>query len=419
MKYFGTDGFRGEANVGLNADHAYKIGRFLGWYYGSKENKKCTCVVGRDTRRSGEMFEYAITAGLIASGADVYLMHVTTTPSISYITHKKNFNVGIMITASHNPFHDNGIKVINSNGYKMEENVLEEIEKYIDGLHEEIPFAQKDEIGCTVDFDEGRNIYEEYLISLANKQPKNIKIAFDCANGSTHDICKSVFEKLGADFNIINNKPDGFNINLNCGSTSITALQEYVVNNKMDIGFAFDGDGDRCIMVNGKGQELNGDIILYVCALYLKKIGKLNNNKIVTTVMANMGLYKALDKLDIGYIQTPVGDKYVAQSLTQGNYSLGGEQSGHIIFTDYDIKGDAILASIKLLEVVSEYGLDFITNILEEVFIYPQLLVNVKITGNSEIMEDEDIKRNIKEIEESLGEEGRYFNKEKWNRAST
>ena len=337
-KYFGTDGFRGEANKNLTAEHAYKIGRFLGWYYRHEEDEeRCKVVIGKDTRRSSYMFEYALVAGLTASGADAYLLHVTTTPSVSYVTRTEGFDCGIMISASHNPYYDNGIKLINSNGEKMEEETIEKIEAYLDGLMEEVPYAERDGIGFTVDHAAGRNRYIGYLISLATRSYRGMKVGLDCANGSAWMIAKSVFDALGAKTYVIHNEPDGLNINTNCGSTHIEGLQQFVVENGLDVGFAFDGDADRCICVDEKGRLIDGDGIIYVCGRYMKECGQLPGNKVVTTIMSNFGLYKALDAIDIEYEKTKVGDKYVYENMRANGYRLGGEQSGHIIFKTYNI----------------------------------------------------------------------------------
>ena len=321
-KYFGTDGFRGEANVDLTVEHAYKVGRFLGWYYGKKNpGEKCRIVIGKDTRRSSYMFEYSLVAGLTASGADAYLLHVTTTPSVSYVVRTEGFHCGIMISASHNPYYDNGIKVINERGEKLEESVIEEIEKYLDGETEEIPFATKDDIGKTVDFAAGRNRYIGYLISIATRSFKNRKVALDCANGSASAIAKSVFDALGAETHVINNEPNGLNINTNCGSTHIEGLQKYVVEEGCDVGFAYDGDADRCLAVDRNGNLVDGDLIMYICGKYMKEQGALVGNKIVTTIMSNFGLYKALDREGIGYEKTAVGDKYVYENMSPVSYT--------------------------------------------------------------------------------------------------
>ena len=330
-KYFGTDGFRGEANVNLTVEHAYKVGRFLGWYYGREH--KAQVVIGKDTRRSSYMFEYSLVAGLTASGADVYLLHVTTTPSVSYVVRTEGFDCGIMISASHNPFYDNGIKIINGNGYKLEADVEQKIEDYIDGKTEEIPFATRENIGRTVDFSAGRNRYIGYLISLPTRSFKTMRVGLDCSNGSASSIAKSVFDALGAKTYVINNEPDGTNINRDCGSTHIEGLQAFVKEKGLDVGFAYDGDADRCLAVDENGNVIDGDLILYVCGKYLKEIGQLKDDMIVTTVMSNIGLYKACDKVGLHYQQTKVGDKYVFENMMENVYRLGGEQSGHIIFS--------------------------------------------------------------------------------------
>ncbi|MBP3339446.1 MAG: phosphoglucosamine mutase, partial [Lachnospiraceae bacterium] len=329
-KYFGTDGFRGEANVDLTFEHAVKIGRFLGWYYGKNQNKKARIVIGKDTRRSSYMFEYALVTGLTASGADVYLMHVTTTPSVSYVTRVDEFDCGIMISASHNPFYDNGIKLLNGQGEKMDEETILKIEAYIDGETEEIPFALKDEIGRTVDYVAGRNRYVGYLVSLAQHSFKGVKVGLDCSNGSAWQIAKAVFDALGAQTSVINAQPDGLNINTNCGSTHIEVLQKYVVENGLDVGFAYDGDADRCMAVSGDGKIIDGDLILYIYGTYMKERGKLANNTVVTTVMSNFGLFKAFDEAGIAYEKTAVGDKYVYENMVNNGHQIGGEQSGHI-----------------------------------------------------------------------------------------
>ena len=349
-KYFGTDGFRGEANVNLTVEHAYKVGRFLGWFYGKNhEDGKAKIVIGKDTRRSSYMFEYSLVAGLTASGADAYLLHVTTTPSVSYVTRTEDFDCGIMISASHNPFYDNGIKIIGGNGQKMDAEVEAMIEGYIDDDVPKIPFATKEKIGRTVDFAAGRNRYIGYLISIPTRSFKNYRVGLDCSNGSASSVAKSVFDALGAKTYVINNEPDGTNINTNCGSTHIEVLQKYVVDNGLDIGFAYDGDADRCIAVDHLGNVIDGDKIMYVCGKYLKEQGRLNGNTVVTTVMSNLGLYKSLEREGIDYEQTAVGDKYVAENLMENNYSLCGEHSGHNIFSHYTATGDSILTYLKIL----------------------------------------------------------------------
>ena len=408
-KYFGTDGFRGEANVDLTVEHAYKVGRFLGWYYGKKNpGEKCRIVIGKDTRRSSYMFEYSLVAGLTASGADAYLLHVTTTPSVSYVVRTEGFHCGIMISASHNPYYDNGIKVINERGEKLEESVIEEIEKYLDGETEEIPFATKDDIGKTVDFAAGRNRYIGYLISIATRSFKNRKVALDCANGSASAIAKSVFDALGAETHVINNEPNGLNINTNCGSTHIEGLQKYVVEEGCDVGFAYDGDADRCLAVDRNGNLVDGDLIMYICGKYMKEQGVLVGNKIVTTIMSNFGLYKALDREGIGYEKTAVGDKYVYENMSQNGYCLGGEQSGHIIFSKNATTGDGILTSLKVMEVMLEkkQPLDQLDS---EVEIYPQVLKNVRVKDKKAAQEDADVQAEVSKVTEALGDDGRIL----------
>ncbi len=405
-KYFGTDGFRGEANVTLNVEHAFKVGRFLGWYYG--QDKKAKVVIGKDTRRSSYMFEYALVAGLTASGADAYLLHVTTTPSVSYVVRTEGFDCGIMISASHNPFYDNGIKIINANGQKLEASVEEKIEEYIDGKVAELPFATKENIGRTVDFSAGRNRYIGYLISVATRSFKEKTVALDCSNGSASAIAKNVFDALGAKTLVINNEPDGTNINTNCGSTHIEVLADFVKKNNVDAGFAYDGDADRCIAVDENGNIVDGDSIMYVCGTYMKERGELPSNTVVTTVMSNIGLYKAFDAKGIRTEKTAVGDKYVCENMMKNGYCLGGEQSGHIIFSKHATTGDGILTSLKVMEAMIEKK-STLSNLTRELKIYPQLLVNVKVTDKIKAMEDEEILKAAKQVEDELGDKGRIL----------
>lgn len=409
-KYFGTDGFRGEANKNLTAEHAYKIGRFLGWYYGrnKEEGEKCKIVIGKDTRLSSYMFEYALVSGLTASGAEAYLLHVTTTPSVSYVARTEDFDCGIMISASHNPYYDNGIKLINSNGEKMDEETILKIEAYIDGLSGEIPFATRENIGRTVDYAMGRNRYIGYLISLATRSYKNKKVGLDCANGSAWMIAKSVFDALGAKTYVINNEPDGTNINTNCGSTHIEILQKFVKEQGLDVGFAYDGDADRCIAVDENGEVVDGDRILYVCGKYMMEQGALKDNTIVTTVMSNLGLYKACDQVGLRYEKTAVGDKYVYENMSQNGYQLGGEQSGHIIFSKHATTGDGILTSLKIMEVMLEKKASLGT-LAGEVKIYPQLLQNLRVQDMDATLNHPDVQKAIKEVEDRLGTEGRVL----------
>ena len=402
-KYFGTDGFRGEANQDLTVDHAFKIGRYLGWYYG--KDHKAKVVIGKDTRRSSYMFEAALCAGLTASGADAYLLHVTSTPSVSYIARADDFDCGVMISASHNPYHDNGIKLINGDGEKMEESLLEGIEAYLDS-DEALPYAQRDAIGRTVDYSAGRNRYIGYLISLATRSYKNFKIGLDCANGSTWQMAKSVFDALGADTYVIANRPDGLNINVDCGSTHIGQLQKFVVENGLDVGFAFDGDADRCLAVDEKGNVINGDHIMYVCAKFMQEKNRLDGSKVVTTIMSNMGLYKALDQLGIGYEKTAVGDKYVAENMRQNGHIIGGEQSGHIIFGRYATTGDGLLTAIKVMECITE-SKQPLSVLASGMTMYPQKLKNVVVTDKDETLNCEEVKAAVKKVEADLGDEGR------------
>ena len=408
-KYFGTDGFRGEANVTLTVEDAYKVGRFLGWYYGQKnEGERCRVVIGKDTRRSSYMFEYSLVAGLTASGADVYLLHVTTTPSVSYVVRTEEFNCVIMISASHNPFYDNGIKVINERGEKLEEDVITEIEKYLDGEMGDIPYATRENIGRTVDFAAGRNRYIGYLISIATRSFKNKKVGLDCANGSASAIAKNVFDALGAETHVINNNPDGLNINTNCGSTHIEGLQKYVVEDGLDVGFAYDGDADRCLAVDSEGNLVDGDKIMYICGKYMKEQGSLVNNTVVTTIMSNFGLYKALEREGIRFEKTAVGDKYVYENMSQNGHCLGGEQSGHIIFSKHATTGDGILTSLKVMEVMLEKK-ESLKKLADEIEIYPQVLKNVRVHDKKEAQDDADVQAEVAKVAEALGDTGRIL----------
>ncbi|MBQ6590546.1 MAG: phosphoglucosamine mutase [Lachnospiraceae bacterium] len=409
-KYFGTDGFRGEANKVLNYEHAIKIGRFLGWYYGSRLDKKAKVVIGKDTRRSSYMFEYALCTGLMASGADAYIMHVTTTPSVAYITRVDDFDCGIMISASHNPYYDNGIKLLNSYGEKMDEETILKVEAYIDG-DLEIPLSTGQEIGRTVDYVAGRNRYIGYLISLTKFSFKDKRVGLDVANGAAWSIAKGVFDALGAKTYVINADPDGYNINTDCGSTHIEHLQKFVVDNHLDVGFAYDGDADRCLCVDEKGNVVTGDHILYIYGLYMKERGKLLNNTIVTTVMSNFGLYKALDKVGINYEKTKVGDKYVYENMVANGHRIGGEQSGHIIFTKYATTGDGILTSLKMMEVMIAKGKPM-SELAAPVVFYPQVLKNVRVKSKPDAQNDPDVQAKVTEVGEALGDDGRILVRE-------
>ena len=408
-KYFGTDGFRGEANVDLTVEHAYKVGRFLGWYFG--QDHKAQIVIGKDTRRSSYMFEYSLAAGLTASGADAYLLHVTTTPSVSYVVRTENFDCGIMISASHNPFYDNGIKIIGGNGQKMDAQVEELIERYIDDEEPRIPFAVGENIGRTVDFAAGRNRYIGYLISIPTRSFKNFRVGLDCANGSASSVAKSVFDALGAKTYVISNEPDGTNINRDCGSTHIEHLQKFVKEKHLDVGFAYDGDADRCIAVDNEGNVVDGDLIMYVCGKYMKEQGKLDNDTIVTTIMSNLGLYKACDRAGIRYEKTAVGDKYVCENMMNNGHSLGGEQSGHIIFSKHATTGDGILTSLMLMEVIIERKQP-LSVLASEVYIYPQLLKNVRVANKAEARSNQAVCQAVAQVEEALGDDGRILVRE-------
>ena len=422
-RYFGTDGFRGEANENLTADHAYKVGRFLGWYYGELKRQKgddtpAKIVIGQDTRRSSSLVEYSIVGGLTASGADAYLLHVTTTPSVAYIARVDEFDCGIMISASHNPYYDNGIKLINGNGEKMDEETISLVEDYIDGKlkvfgqkWEEVPFAHREHIGCTVDYISGRNRYVGYLISLGMYSFRGMKVGLDCANGSSWNIAKSVFDALGAKTYVINASPDGTNINMNAGSTHIEGLCRYVAENGLDVGFAYDGDADRCLCVDEKGNVISGDHILYIYGAYMKERGKLLNNTVVTTVMSNFGLYKAFDELGIGYAKTAVGDKYVYEYMTKNGCRIGGEQSGHIIFSKYASTGDGILTSLKMMEVMMAKKKKM-SELAEPLKIYPQVLENIRVTDKKAAQQDSDVQAAVKAVAQELGESGRILVRE-------
>ena len=409
-KYFGTDGFRGEANADLTFEHAVKIGRFLGWYYGAKEGKKAKVVIGKDTRRSSYMFEYALCTGLMASGADAYIMHVTTTPSVAYIARVDDFDCGIMISASHNPYYDNGIKLLNGTGEKMDEETILKVEDYLDGKVD-VPIAAKDEIGRTVDYVAGRNRYIGYLISMSKYSFKDVKVGLDVANGAAWQIAKGVFDALGAKTYVMNDNPDGYNINTDCGSTHIEHLQKFVVEKGLDIGFAYDGDADRCLCVDEKGHVVTGDHILYVYGCYMKERGKLVNNKVVTTVMSNFGLYKAFDKVGIEYDKTDVGDKYVYENMVKTGNRIGGEQSGHIIFSKYATTGDGILTSLKMMEVMLAKEKPM-SELIEPVVYYPQVLKNVRVKSKPDAQNDKDVQAAVAKVAEELGDSGRILVRE-------
>lgn len=413
-KYFGTDGFRGRVNHDLTSMHAYKIGRFLGWYYNDLKkgvgSERAKIVIGKDTRRSSYMLEYSVAAGITASGADAYLLHVTTTPSVAYITKTENFDCGIMISASHNPYYDNGIKLLNRFGEKMEDEVIDLVEKYLGSADSDdtLPYAIDSEIGRTVDFVAGRNRYMGYLISLGKYSFKGIRVALDCANGSGYSIAPSVFSAMGATVSVINDQPNGVNINSGCGSTNIDVLAKYVKDNALDIGFAYDGDADRCLCVDEKGQVLTGDHILYVCGLYMKERGALVGDKVVATVMSNMGLDKALEKHGVSVDKTAVGDKYVYDHMSNNGYKLGGEQSGHIIFSKYATTGDGILTSLMIMEamIASKKKL---SELHKDFAFYPQLVVNLRVFDKKAVTDNENVKKHVTEVNEALSGDGRLL----------
>ncbi len=405
-KYFGTDGFRGEANVDLNVQHAMKIGRFLGWYY--SRDHKGRIVLGKDTRRSSYMYECALCAGITASGADVYLIHVSTTPSVSYIARVEEFDCGIMISASHNPFNDNGIKLLNGQGEKMEDEVIDLVEKYLDGDPADLPLATGEDIGEVIDYSAGRNRYIGYLISLATHSYRNMRVGLDCANGSTWQMGKHIFETLGAETYVIGNRPNGVNVNLNCGSTHIEALRKFVKENHLDVGFAFDGDADRCLAVDEHGNLVDGDMIMYLCAKHMKERGRLGDTKVVTTIMSNFGLYKALDELGIGYEKTAVGDKYVYENMKENGHLIGGEQSGHIIFYKYANTGDGLLTAIKVMQVMLERKCS-LSELVKDLKIYPQVLKNAKVTDKDAALNDPDVQKEVQAVAARLGDYGRIL----------
>lgn len=406
MKYFGTDGFRGRVNETLTVDHAIKIGKFLGYYF-SNTLGNVRCVIGKDTRKSGYMYEYGLVAGLTSTGVDVSLLHVTTTPSISYITRTEKFDFGIMITASHNPYYDNGIKVIDRDGFKMSEKILQMVEDYIDGKID-IELAKNDKIGRASDYIQGRNKYMSYLATIPSLSFRGYKVGLDCANGASFMIAKNVFDMLGADTYVIHNEPDGLNINKDCGSTHIEALQALVKEKKLDIGFAFDGDADRCLAVDEDGNVVDGDMIIYIYGCYLKEKGQLVKDTVVTTVMSNIGLTKALLEKGIKNVQTPVGDKYVSAEIQAENYSVGGEQSGHVIFNKYATTGDGILTAIKMMEVCIEKKCT-ISSLISDVTIFPQTLVNVRVENMEEVLASAELKVVTDAIVEKLGDTGRIL----------
>lgn len=407
MKYFGTDGFRGRANEGLNVDHAYKIGRFVGWYYGARRGAKARVLIGKDTRRSSYMFESALVAGLVASGADAYMLHVIPTPGVSYEVIDGGFDCGVMITASHNPFTDNGIKLVNREGYKMDEDVLEQVEDYIDGKLE-VPLATGEAIGCTVDYMQGRNRYIAHLIASCGFSMQGVKVGLDCANGAASSVARPVFDAMGAETHVINNAPNGFNINVDCGSTHIQRLQDFVVRNGLDVGFAYDGDADRCLAVDERGRLVDGDLILYVCGTYMAKHGRLAKSTVVPTVMSNFGFFKALDAAGLSYEKTAVGDKNVWACMMENGYTLGGEQSGHIIFGDLEKTGDGIMTSLRIMEVLRAER-EKLSELTRPVTLYPQQLVNVHVADKGAAMTAPEVKEAVAEAEKFLEGNGRVL----------
>ena len=420
-KYFGTDGFRGEANVGLTSLQAYKVGRFLGWYYSSalsgcqKKGYRPKIVIGKDTRRSSYMLEYSIAAGITASGADAYMLHVTTTPSVSYVTRLDGFDCGIMITASHNPFYDNGIKVINRYGEKLDDFTTAYIEAYLDGelstlgiTESDLPLATKERIGCIVDYVSGRNRYVGYLISLASNSYKKLKIGLDCANGASWNIASAVFGALGAQLYVIGDEPDGLNVNLGCGSTKMEKLCQLVRDQHLDVGFAFDGDADRCLAVDENGNVVDGDAIMYILGKRLKSRGMLNGDTVVATVMSNSGFFKSLEKAGLRCDQTAVGDLFVYESMQNNDYSLGGEQSGHIIVKKYATTGDGILTAIMLLEEICD-SKQTLAKLCEPVTLYPQYIKNIRVKDKNQTVNDEVVLQSVKEVDALIAGNGRVL----------
>lgn len=408
MKYFGTDGFRGEANKELNVYHAFKIGRFIGNYFSKNNKGNGKILIGKDTRRSSYMLEDALSAGITSSGSNAHLLHVTPTPSVSYITRTEDFDCGIMITASHNPYCDNGIKLINKDGEKMQEDFISQLEDYLDSDIEDIDLATGDKIGRTVDYIGGRNRYIAYLIQTVTKSFEGIKVGLDCANGAAFTIAKSVYDALGADTFLINADPNGFNINKDAGSTHIEGLQKYVIENNLDLGFAFDGDCDRCIAIDNEGNILDGDSILYILANYMKKEGALDSNSVVTTVMSNIGLYKAFDEQGINYEKTDVGDKNVHDRMYEKDIELGGEQSGHVIIKKFANTGDGMLTSLKIMEAMIESKSD-LKSLVRDLKIYPQVLINVRVKDKEIVLNDSDVLESIEKIERKLENSGRVL----------
>ena len=408
-KYFGTDGFRGEANKALTAQKAFRVGRYIGWYYGQMhDDKRAKIIIGKDTRRSSYMLEAALTAGITSSGSDAYLLHVTTTPSVSYCCRTDGFDCGIMISASHNPFYDNGIKIMRANGQKIEAEIEEKIEAYIDGEIEEIPLAEREAIGNVVDYASGRNRYIGYLMTIPTRAFNGMKVGLDCANGASWNIARSVFEALGAKVYIINNTPDGLNINTNCGSTHIDTLKKFVLDNGLNVGFAYDGDADRCLAVDELGNEVNGDQIMYLCGKYMKETGRLDGNTIVTTIMSNMGLYKACEAIGIRTEKTAVGDKYVAENMMANGFMIGGEQSGHIIFAKYATTGDGILTSLMVLMTMLEKKLP-LSMLAGEMKMFPQCLKNVVVKDKEEAQKNPAVLKGVEEVNKALGGDGRML----------
>ena len=407
MKYFGTDGFRGEANVGLTVEHAYKIGRFVGWYYGANRSAKARVIVGKDTRRSSYMFEAALVSGLVASGADAYMLHVIPTPGVAHQTVEGCFDCGIMISASHNPFCDNGIKLVNSDGFKMDEDVLELIEDYIDGKSE-VPLATGNHIGATVDYMQGRNRYIASLIASANFSLQGVKIGIDCANGSASSVAKPVFDALGADVRVINAAPDGFNINVDCGSTHMERLQRHVVEQGLDVGFAYDGDADRCLAVDERGRVVDGDQILYACGVYLNKHGRLSGGTVVPTIASNFGLVKSLELAGLSVATSGVGDRHVYAKMREGGYSLGGEQTGHTIFGDIERTGDGIMTSLRVMEVIRAER-ETLSQLTAPCKLLPQAQVAVHVADKDAALENIGVQNAIAEAEAALAGEGRVL----------
>lgn len=409
-KYFGTDGVRGIANKELTPELAFKLGRCGGYVLTMhhKEEDKPLVLVGRDTRISGQMLEHALISGLVSVGIEVFQLGVISTPAVAYLTRTQNAAAGVMISASHNPAKDNGIKFFGSDGFKLSDEEEAEIETLLDSEIDDLPRPSVDGLGSVEEFPEGLLKYTQFLTQTIPSDLSGLKICVDAANGATSPIVSRVFADLETDFYTMGDQPNGININDQVGSTHPEKLAEMVVEKKADCGIAYDGDGDRCIAVDEKGNIIDGDKIMYICGKYLSSKDKLNDNTIVSTVMSNLGFYKALEKLDLNSVQTKVGDRYVVEAMKENNYNLGGEQSGHIIFLDYNTTGDGILSSIQLLNVMKQTGKK-LSELASEITEYPQKLVNIQVKNKKEALENQNIQEAIKEVEDEMQGDGRVL----------